>query len=129
MTRTEIKYRPVVAQAILDLDSGKPEIEYPYAEHPWFTAFEVFDFIHGRYGERGWVYMERFDRPTNERFRYRKSPSPGQELVSKIINQFRREGLVEYNPDSLGQTSQWCVGRFDRHAHNRDLLELIAKSS
>lgn len=81
MTSAE-RYRPIVQMAIREIST---EVE-------WFTAAEVFEHIHGF---RPW------------RRQGRKHPSPGPELVVKIINELRREGFLEYNPDSLSKASQW----------------------
>lgn len=97
MTSSE-RYRPVVLNAIAQLEAMG---EYTYGSGyvhklDWWTAYEVFDHIHGHLGQPHWRVP-----------RTSRVPSPGRELVVKIINELRREGVVEYDPNSLGQTSRW----------------------
>lgn len=104
---TEEKYRPVVIRAILDLAEMEERPlrggRTPVAKNYWFTVGEVFDYIHNHHGDRGWQYRAYYQRGG------RRTPSPGRELVSKIVNKLRQEGLLEYNPDSLGKTSEWRI--------------------
>jgi len=77
------KYKDIVLSAVREV-----------SQLGWFTAWDVFAQIYGQTQQYYyWIGNER-------------TPSPGIDRVSKILNSLRREGVLEYNPDSLGKPAE-----------------------
>lgn len=92
-------YEAMVLNALAELAKRKgEEVEgwhRSYRRDGWWTSSMVYRQIHGMDIDRSYYHGRQ------------RSPSPSRDRVITVINQLRREGKVEYNPDSLGQESQW----------------------